>query len=226
MRKMGHVQGGAHTVIRALIDVVGPEGAIVMSAYRVTPIIPLTEEEKRIGLIAKVRKLPEDTTAKTGMGVISDTFRTWPETRLGEGINRVCAWGKDAGLHSQGYQYLLSIDGSVLLIGVDINRCSSMHTAEDQVGLPEKIENRLAPPPDLRARYPQAQWYVEYNAPGKPPPVDAWGKIQAEANRRGHIRHGRVGEAECMLFKARQVVGIYEEQLRRDPFGLFEIEKD
>jgi hypothetical protein len=34
----------------------------------------------------------------------------------------------------------------------------------------------------------------------------------------------RIGQAACMLFKARPVVGIYEEWMRRDPFGLFGID--
>jgi len=40
------VDGGASTVVKALMEVVGEEGAIVMSAYRVTLPLPLTEEEK------------------------------------------------------------------------------------------------------------------------------------------------------------------------------------
>ena len=47
LSSLGFVEGGASTVISALMDVVGEDGAIVMSAYLVTPLIPLTEEEKR-----------------------------------------------------------------------------------------------------------------------------------------------------------------------------------
>ncbi len=114
LSSMGLVEGGALTVINALMDVVGEDGAIVMSAYLVTPLLPLTEEEQRKGITAKVRKLDEHTNCKTGMGIIVDTFCKLPNTYLGNGINRICAWGHDAKLHSQGYEYLLSIDGSVL----------------------------------------------------------------------------------------------------------------
>ncbi len=58
LRSLGFVEGGAPAVIRALTNVVGEEGAIVMSAYRVTPLLPLTEKEKRKGIIAKVRRDP------------------------------------------------------------------------------------------------------------------------------------------------------------------------
>lgn len=225
LRSMGFVENGAQTVINALMEVVGEEGAIVMSAYLVTPLIPLTEEEKRKGITAKVRKLDEHAHCKTGMGVIVDTFCKLPDTYLGKGINRVCAWGRDAKLHSQGYEYLLSIDGWVLLIGVDIHRCSCMHTAEDKVEWPKEILEHFELPEEIQQQYPKSDWYVEYQDPHKPLPEDAWGKVQMEAERRGLIRRGHIGKAECMLFKAKPVVDIYEEFLRTEPFELFGIEK-
>lgn len=225
LRSIGHVEGGASTVISALMDVVGEEGAIVMSAYLVTPLIPLTEEEKLKGITAKVRKFDETANCKSGMGIIVDTFCKLPNTYLGKGVNRVCAWGHNATLHSQGYEYLLSIDGWVLLIGVDIHRCSCMHTAEGKVELPKEIDEHFQLPEEIQRQYPRADWYVEYQDPQKPLLEDAWGKVQIEAERRGLIRRGHIGQAECMLFKAQPVVDIYEEFLRKDPFKLFGIEK-
>lgn len=225
LSSIGFVEGGALTVINALMEVISEEGAMVMSAYLVTPLIALTEEEKMKGITAKVRKLDEHANCKTGMGVIVDTFCKLPNTYLGKGINRVCAWGHDATLHSQGYEYLLSIDGWVLLIGVDIHRCSCMHTAEDKVEWPKELLEHFELPEEIQRQYPKADWYVEYQDPHKPLPEDAWGKVQREAERRGLIRRCHIGNAECMLFKAKPVVDIYEEFLRTDPFELFGIEK-
>jgi len=225
LSSMGLVEGGALTVINALMDVVSEDGAIVMSAYLVTPALPLTKEEKRKGIIAKVRHLDENANCKTGMGVIVDTFCKCPNTYLGKGIHRVCAWGQNAKLHSQGYDYLLSIDGWVLLIGVDIHRCSCMHTAENKVKMPKKIVEHFELPEEILRQYPKTDWYIEYHDPNKPLLEDAWGKVQMEAERRGLIKRGRVGKAECMLFKGKPVVNIYEEFLRTVPFKLFGIEE-
>jgi aminoglycoside N3'-acetyltransferase len=222
LSSIGHVEGGAPAVINALMDVVGEDGAIVMSAYPVSPVLPLTEEERQKGMIAKVRFLDENANCRTGMGIIADTFRKWPNTFLGKGIHRVCAWGHNASLHTQGYNYLLSMDGRVLLIGVDIHRCSCMHTAENKVVLPKKIiEARDQLPEELQRQYPGTNWYIEYHDPQKPYPEDAWGKVQTEAERRGLIKRGRIGKAECLLFKGKPVVDIYEELLRTDPYMLF-----
>jgi len=221
LKSLGWVEGGASTVVDALMNVVGEQGAIVMSAYAVSPPLPLTNEEQARGILAKVRLLGRGVHARTGMGAIADEFRTRPETILGTGDHPVCAWGRNAELHSKGYRYLLEIDGDVLLLGVDIHRCSSMHLAESRVGIPSEITRLFEVPEDIRRDYPADLYYIEYGRP----PEDAWGKVQDVARQRGLIRHGRVGHAESTLFKARAVVGIYEQLLRDDPFGLFGVEK-
>ena len=74
LRSFGWVEGGAAAVVDALMDV-GEEGALVMSAYALTPALPLTEEEKARGILARVRFLGEATDERTGMGAIADEFR-------------------------------------------------------------------------------------------------------------------------------------------------------
>jgi aminoglycoside N3'-acetyltransferase len=51
--------------------------------------------------------------------------------------------GHQARWQSAGYQHLLEADGSVLLMGVGIDRCSSLHQAE-RIGFPPEIA-RLSP---------------------------------------------------------------------------------
>ncbi|RPI26263.1 MAG: aminoglycoside N(3)-acetyltransferase [Chloroflexota bacterium] len=221
LSRFGRVEGGAATVIAALMNVVGEEGALVMPAFALTLPLPLSDEDKARGILAKVRFLPPDTRERTGMGIIADTFRRCPGVITGPGFHRVCAWGRDAQRHSQGYQYLLDSSGWTLLLGVDIHRCTSMHYAEGKVGLPEEVRAFFDTNKEILRDYPAEQWYVETVTP----PEDAWGKIQAEADRRGFIRHRRIGAAECMFFRACDVVGLYEQALRTDPWGLYGIRK-
>jgi aminoglycoside N3'-acetyltransferase len=108
---------------------------------------------------------------------------------------------------------------------VDIHRCTCMHTAEGKVELPREIREHFRLPEEIRRQYPETDWYVEYKNPQKPSTDDPWGKVQIEAGRRGLIRRGYVGRAECMFFKGKPVVDIYEEFLRSDPFGFFGVEK-
>jgi len=221
LSSFGWVESGAPPVVEALMNVVGEQGALVMSAYPVTPAIPLSEEEKARGIAWKVRILREDTTEKTGMGAIVEEFVRRPGVICGRRLPRVCAWGRNAQMLSEGYQRLLEMDGWALLLGVDITRCSSMHQAEVRVGIPEEIGERFRIPEEISRDYPANTWSIGYgSAPGDP-----WRKVWEEAQRRGLIRERRIGRAECKLFRAEALVSIYEHLLRTDPYGLFGVEK-
>ena len=217
LSRFGKVRGGASTVVDSLMNVVGEDGTLVMSAYLVGPPVPLTEAERTRGITWKVRILDEDPDGRTGMGAVADELCRRPDVVLGTGLHRVCAWGHEAQQHSRGYGHLLQINGWVLLMGVDINRCSSMHLAR---GIPEEIERIFKVPEDIQSDYPADEWGIGYGST----PDDAWPKVQEEAGRKGLIKLGHIGRAECMLFKAKDMVTLYEELLRKDPFGLFGVE--
>jgi aminoglycoside N3'-acetyltransferase len=214
----GWVDGGAATIVDALMSVVGAEGALIMSAYRVSDDIPLTEEDKARGIQWKVKVLPEDSSEPIGMGAVVAEFLQRPSVVCGSGIHRVCAWGRDADRHRHGYEYLLDIDGWTLLLGVGIDACSSLHLAED-ARLPEQIRAYFQIPEDIRRDYDSQQWSIGYGGTGAP----VWGKVYAEADRQGLISRQQIGTATCLLFKARAMVTIFREWRRSDPFGLFEV---
>jgi len=218
----GHVEGSAEAVIAALMNVVGPDGALVMPAFPFSHPLPLSDEEKARGIAMKLRVLDPDSTERTGMGAIADTFRRRPDVLTGPGLHRVCAWGNDVEKHSQSFQHLLDTGGWALLLGVDIHRLSTMHYAEDRAGgVPADVTACFAAGEDVQRDYPPERWVVEVGHT----PEDGWGKIQAEAFRRGLIREQRIGSARCLLLPAAEVGAIYEEALRTDPNGLFGVQR-
>ena len=107
----GAIDGGAETVIDALMNVVGPEGALVMPAFPYSCPEPISDAEAARGIILKLRLLTPDTSERTGMGVIADSFRQRPDVVTGPGFHRVCAWGNEVDKHSQSFQHLLDIGG-------------------------------------------------------------------------------------------------------------------
>lgn len=224
LSSIGQVQGGASTVVDALMNVVGETGALVMSNYPSSSPLSLTEEEKAEGIGWKLRKLPGDSRKRTTTGAVSDDFRWRPDVICGCGIHRVCAWGRDAEKHVKGYQHLLDCDGTVLLLGVDIDRCSSLHLSE-RVEITEKARDRV------RKMWPQTTVSTISEEVRKRYPADIiigpreegpgiWQNARDEARRRGLIRKGKIGEAECMLFKIGEVMSILEEIRRNGPFQL------
>jgi aminoglycoside N3'-acetyltransferase len=217
LRSMGYVIGGADTVIDALMNVVGKKGAIIMSAYPTSKPLALSDEEKKQGIHAKVEIYDESYDGPTGMGIIVDKFKKRQGIIIGKGIHRVCAWGNNADLHSQGFNYLMEIGGLVLLIGVGIHRCSSMHQAEKN-GLPEEVKKYFAVPEHIRKEYP-SNYFIDYGGT----PENGWDKVMLLAEQRGLIKKVKIGSAVCMLFGVRDVVGIYGTLLQIDPLGLFGI---
>ena len=162
LSSFGYVAGGAAAVVDALMEVVGPPGAILMSAYPVTPALPLSEAEIARGITWKVRILPEGSREKTGLGAVVEQFQKRPGVVLGSGLHRVAAWGQEAEIYArEGYRRLLEVDGWALLMGVGIDRLSSMHQAEE-ITLPEKIAALLRIPEDICRDYPPDQWGVGY----------------------------------------------------------------
>jgi aminoglycoside N3'-acetyltransferase len=112
------------------------------------------------------------------------------------------------------------MDGWALLLGVDIERLSSMHQAE-KYPLPPEIMRYSELPDDIRRRYPAGDFYLAYGRT----PENAWLKIQAQAEQCGIIRIGQIGQATCRFFKARPVVEMYEDALRTDPWKLYGVKK-
>ncbi len=223
LSRLGNVIGNAPAVVDAIMDTVGNNGSIVMSAYPLSLPVPLTAEEKARGIAWKVRVLDPDSDEKTGMGVIVDEFKKRPGIAFGQGIHRTCAWGKNAELLSQGYKHLLDIEGKTLLLGVDIDRCSSMHIAEELVPIPDKINNIFNVPEDILKDYPEDKWGVGC---GDTCGGDPWGKVRDEADKKGLIIKGKIGLADCMFFKTKDLVDIFANLRKRDPYGLYGVESD
>jgi aminoglycoside N3'-acetyltransferase len=222
LSSFGKVEGGADAVINALIATVGEDGNIVMSAYPLTAPVELTDEEKTKGIQWKAKVLPEDSQERTGMGIIVDTFKRRPDVVTGHGIHRVAAWGKDKEVHQKGYRQLVENGGLVLLLGVGIDRVSSMHLAERDIPIPQDIEKLNEVPEELLRDYPSDDWAIGY---GVGTPEDGWSKVYQKADNLGLIKHLKIGNADCHLFKAKDVINIYAEWRKNDPYGLVGLPK-
>jgi aminoglycoside N3'-acetyltransferase len=215
LSSFGQVDGGALTVIDALKNVAGPDGAVVMPSFKLSTDLPLDEADKRLGLTQKI-KILQDESEKSRMGIVSDTFRKMPDVITGGGLFRISAWGKDAQKHaSTGFQYLIDSAGYALLLGVDIYRMSAMHYVEDC--LPVEIKNKFAPSQEAREIYPESEWHIEAWEPAAKP----WYTIQDRAYENGYIADAMIGNAKCMLVQVKNVVELYRKALQTEPFELY-----
>lgn len=124
---IGHIEGGADTVINAIIDYLGTEGTLVMSALS--------------GADAPF----DPKTTPTSLGKLSETFRRRASVlRSWYPVQSVCAIGKHAEYitadhekctsgYGEGspYSKIRDLGGKILLIGVDQDRNTFLHVIED-----------------------------------------------------------------------------------------------
>lgn len=215
LSSFGYVEGGAETVISALKEAaVGEQGSIFIPALRLSRELPLTAQDRKMGITTKIQILPKNC-ERSAMGIIADTFRKMPDTVTNEGIFRISAWGKSANEVKDGLQYVIHNGGKALLFGVDIYKLTAMHYVEDL--LPDDIKNAFPLSDEIKALYPSDKWFVEAGAF----PVKPWYTIQNMAYEKGVIKEGKIGNSKIMFFNIWDVVGLYEQELKRDPYKLY-----
>lgn len=217
LSSFGYVDGGAETVISALKEVVGGNGSIFMPALRLSKELPLTEQDKSLGITTKIQILPENC-ERSAMGIISDTFRRMPDTITNEGIFRISAWGKSANKVKDGLRYLIHNGGKALMLGVDIYKLTAMHYVEDL--LPDDIKNAFPLNDEINRIYPPDKWLIEAGAFL----VKPWYTIQNMAYEKGIVKDGLIGNSKVMFFDIWNVVGLYEQELKNNPYKLYGLE--
>lgn len=214
LSSFGYVAGGAKAVISALKEVVGENGSIFMPALRLSKELPLTQQDKALGITTKIKILPKDCT-HSAMGLIADTFRKMPDTIMNDGIFRISAWGKSAIEVENGLQYLIYNGGKALMLGVDIYKLTAMHYVEDL--LPDDIKNYFPLNEEINKLYPPDKWMIEAGTFH----IKPWYIIQNMAYEKGVIKEGVIGNSKVMLFDIWDVVGIYEQELKNNPYKLY-----
>lgn len=149
LSNIGYVCGGAQSVIEALIDVVGEEGTILMPTQSWKNLDPETgvhwdvEEQDWDVIRENWPAYDKHITPTNTMGVVAEMFRSWPGAQRSDHPARsVAAWGKNAQYLTENHDLsnifgegspvgkLYELDGSVLLIGVDYDKNTSIHLAD------------------------------------------------------------------------------------------------
>lgn len=218
LSSFGELEGGALMVIDTLKELVSSEGSIFMPALRLSRELPLSEEDKRLGITVKI-KILDPNEKRTAMGLVADTFRTLPDTHAGTEVISTSGWGK----HGReavlgGLDYAIHNGGKALLLGVDIYKLTAMHYVEN--AMPARITNQFVPSEEINKIYPPNKWFIEAGHP----PVKAWYTIQKMAYEKGLIKEAMIGSCKAMFFDIWSVVSIYKEQLEKNPYKLWGME--
>jgi aminoglycoside 3-N-acetyltransferase len=207
LSSLGQVEGGAQTVIEALLATIGPEGTLLMPA--------LTRGSVEIPFSLKTPSY---------LGVITETFRNYSKVqRSFHPTHSVLGLGKDAsylladhlkadsacGLGTP-YHKLAALGGQVLMLGVDLDRCTLLHTAEDLADCPF-LSNRTFYYYDTKGEVQKMQ-VARFPGPHR----DFIG-LDQHFRDLGIIEKGRVGNAVVRLIDAAKLLAEATSLLVKDP---------
>ena len=206
--RVGWTEGGPITVIQALLEVLGPNGTLAMPAESPQLADPSGHD------------FFDARTTPTTMGAIPEAFRSYPGTlRSSHPLVSVCANGRHAReitaehalefCEGRGtpFEKFYELDAWTLLLGVGFDRCTSLHYAESLVPNRRTMISRFPVVEDgVRA-------WVEKLSMG----TDNGTHFPIVGRRfadRGHVRVGKVGNADALLFSTRALVDFAEGYFR------------
>lgn len=226
---LGWVVGGAHAVVLALEDALGPDGTLVMPAHnygfyspRVWKNQPVPKEWFQV-IEDELPPFDPDLTPTTQMGAVAECFRRQKGTlRSAHPILSVAARGPNAeaitapesltDTHGEGSPMarLYELGAWVLLLGVRHDRNTSLHLAERRAKYRPKqyVKRRF-----LVEQDGEREWLEYVDVHGDSSDFEKLGgEFAAET---GLVKTGKVGYADAMLFPQREIVD----------FGVFWMER-
>jgi aminoglycoside N3'-acetyltransferase len=206
--EVGPVEGGPDALIEALLEVLGPDGTLVMPSWT-------DEDDQPFD--------PASPSARAHLGIVADVFWRRPDVLRGGHVFAMAARGPRAEYitgaplvlppHAQdsGVARVHELDGWVLLLGVDHDANTTIHLAEALAGVPYRVPK-----------------YCTILRDGQPARVD-YGEIDhccqnftlagEWLTERGLERRGRLGHATARLSRCSDVVDVVVPELRADAGG-------
>lgn len=229
MSALGHVVGGAESVVHALLDALGPGGTIMAyTGWQDEPpedLDALDEEDRRAYLEEHPAYDPRVALSRRDHGRVPEALRTWPGAlHSGHPEAGVAALGPLAEALTASHPYddaygagtpyarLVELGGQVALLGAPLNSVTLVHHAEAVAQVPGKRR--------VGYRYPVLEegervWRIFSDidtSEGALPyehvvgEEDYLGHIARSALDAGAGRSGPVGEATAYLFEAQELV--------------------
>ena len=225
LRSIGYVKGGAETVVDALLEVLGPDGTLVVPTF--TDIIArdpefvfdLAESPSYFGsmVAAVMGAVPEAVRrrpgARRGVHLHDSVAATGPLSEAVTTLSGAPSW--DAASPMGQVAQVMDLDGMYLLLGVPYQNLTAVHRCEFELGVPYRAERIV----EGKMRLPDGSVapLVSRIHPPKPGhPGSDYNRLGLRMERAGMVEIGEVGNAVARLF--------YGRHLRQMARALYEID--
>ncbi len=219
LRSFGRVEGGAQTVVRALMDVLTPDGTLMMPSFNHGE--PWEDDGPRVY---------DPLRTPTTNGAIPNAFWPMPEVQRSlDPTHPIAAWGRHAQRYTQFHHrtltmgpasplgLLLKDDGFVLLLGVDYTSNTFHHCVEMTVNAPCLGRRTEAYPVQLPDGWRvMGRTWGWRNASCPFTDENRYANVMAA---RGLHRQMKIGDCTATLFKMRDCFDVVSELLRNGHDG-------
>lgn len=207
-RKMGYVEEGPETLIKALLNVVGEEGTLMMPAF---PAIGFNYDYLKSKPVFDLRQTP------SRMGLVTESFRRMSGVQRSlHPTDSVIAYGKQAHYlvkdhfgqltpynASSPFYRLSELKGKILMIGVRLESLTNLHTLEDAVAhFKYPVYHDTLFTVDL----------IDGSGTKRSMQTKAHNPVYSKKRRcndliphfgaAGFLKHFRLGQADCLLIEA------------------------
>lgn len=213
LSSFGRVEGGAETVVRALLEVIGHEGTLVVPTFSHY----LLGDEKVWDR--------ENTPSLTG--VISETVRKWagairsshaahPIAAVGAKAEYLCSEPYKTGFGPDSpFKKLVDLNAYILLMGVDYNRCTIFHLLEAEANVSYRfLEERKATIIINGVENPDGSAWEYTRNDDIINDFLTFGKLLEE---KGYVKIERIGNSINRIFRAGEMYELGMEKLAQNP---------
>lgn len=216
MKALGPIAGGADGVIDTLIEVVTPEGLIVVPTHT-------------WDVVNARQPVWHQTLTPSHVGVLTDRLRERREAiRSIHPTHSVAAMGRTAAEFCAGhdrddspcsptspYGRLIKMNGKVLLLGVNLTRCTLIHCFEEMAGL-GNIWSLTPPEPRYCIRANGEVIPVMARAHRKHK-SENYGRIESALVKEGILLVTNIGRTKMMILDAPALAAYLVPRLRENP---------
>ena len=207
MSAIGHVEGGAYTVIDAVLDAVGPDGTFAVSTMAFDHPFDVENSPSTVGIISEThRKRPNSLRSLRPVHSINAIGAKAEELIRDHDLCETnCGVGSP-------YLKLREMGGKIILLGVDMNRNTTLHAIEDIMDSVYLV-NRTVPAPKYMEDYEHKSMVMKKFCPGHRNFLG----FTADLRKADALIEVCIGNAMVKIIDVRKMFALGEEMLTRDP---------